>query len=139
MMRWLDHFTVVLLDMNGTFMFGHDRLGPSEDYFASYLGLGGGSLDRAQVQHALRATCDALLRDYAFAFHEIGHVPAAHAAFIARLSRTHQLGIVSNLCATPEPWLELFLRRTHHRADARFVRASAERLSRRRSRVVRWR
>lgn len=140
MMRWLDHFTVVLLDMNGTFMFGHDRLGPTEDYFASYLGLGGGSLTRGQVQQALQATCDALLRHYAdptrfedfpaldealreyagvpeceierlrqvFARHEMGSVPEAHAAFIARLSRTHQLGIVSNLCATPEPWREQF-------------------------------
>src|SRR5262245_30289913 len=43
-----------------------------------------------------------------FAAHEIGEVPAAHAAFLHALSQTHHLGIVSNLCARPEPWLTGF-------------------------------
>ena len=45
-MRFLDQFSVLLLDMNGTFMFGHDRFGPDEDYFATYASLGGRNLDR---------------------------------------------------------------------------------------------
>jgi len=40
MPRFLDQFPVLLLDMNGTFMFGHDRFGPDEDYYATYRPLG---------------------------------------------------------------------------------------------------
>jgi len=46
----LSRFTVVLLDMNGTFMFGGDRFGPEQDYAATYRRLGGGSLT-ARVVH----------------------------------------------------------------------------------------
>jgi hypothetical protein len=48
-MRLLERFSVVLLDMNGTFMLGHDRFGPEQDYFATYQELGGRDLDREQV------------------------------------------------------------------------------------------
>lgn len=48
-MRFLDQFSVLLLDMNGTFMFGHDRFGPDQDYFATYQRVGGRSLDRESV------------------------------------------------------------------------------------------
>ena len=37
----LSRFTVVLLDMNGTFMFGGDRFGPEQDFAATYHALGG--------------------------------------------------------------------------------------------------
>ena len=40
-MRVLDRFKVILLDMNGTFMFGQDRFGPEEDFAATYRRLGG--------------------------------------------------------------------------------------------------
>lgn len=33
----LSPFAVVLLDMNGTFMFREDRSGPDQDYAATYL------------------------------------------------------------------------------------------------------
>ena len=139
-MRWFDRFSVLLLDMNGTFMFGHDRIGPSEDYFATYQTLGGQRLERDRLQEIMHATCNALLRDYesparfedfptlaqafleygrasesdlpllerVFAAHEIGCVPPEHSAFLARAATSHQLGIVSNICARPEPWLKLF-------------------------------
>jgi len=48
-MRFIDEFSAVLLDMNGTFMFGHDRLGPEEDYWETYRALGGSRLGRDQV------------------------------------------------------------------------------------------
>jgi FMN phosphatase YigB (HAD superfamily) len=37
----LGSFDTILLDMNGTFMFGHDRFGAGENYGATYKKLGG--------------------------------------------------------------------------------------------------
>jgi FMN phosphatase YigB (HAD superfamily) len=139
---WLAQFSVVLLDMNGTFMFGHDRIGPGQDYFETYRRLGGQRLDGQRVQQIMVATCNALLLEYerpervedfptlieafraygqapeselpllenVFAAHEIGHVPLEHGAFLAQAATSHCLGIVSNICARPEPWLELLRR-----------------------------
>ncbi len=136
-MRFLDRFSVILLDMHGTFMAGHDRFGPDEDYYATYRAVGGHGLDRDRVVRIIRTTCEAILRDYhdperfddfptlaealrrygaaedehlpileeVFAAHEKGHVPAAHQAFLRELGRSHHLGIVSNICARPGPWL----------------------------------
>ncbi|MCP5022352.1 MAG: HAD family hydrolase [bacterium] len=63
-MSFLDQFSVLLLDMNGTFMVGHDRFGPDEDYFATYVRLGGRDLDRASVSRIVNVTMDTLLRAY---------------------------------------------------------------------------
>lgn len=135
-MRFLDQFDVLLLDMNGTFMFGEDRLGPAEDFYATYRTVGGRRLSPAALNTIMRSTCAGLERDYetadkyddfpsvieafracgareedlpdleaVFAAHEIGYVPPAHAAFLRRVAATHRLGIVSNICAPPEPWL----------------------------------
>lgn len=59
----LHDLDVLLLDLNGTFMFGQDRFGPDQDYNATYQGITGrpfsGSL------HDLMATLlDDFLRDY---------------------------------------------------------------------------
>jgi putative hydrolase of the HAD superfamily len=62
--RFLDQFDVVLLDMNGTFMFGHDRLGPEEDFYRTYQAIGGRMLDRLAVTTIMRSTCDALQSAY---------------------------------------------------------------------------
>lgn len=52
-------YPVWLLDMNGTFMFGGDRFGPSEDYGATYAACGGTlGTDKAQ---ALISACFAYL------------------------------------------------------------------------------
>ena len=136
-MRFLDKFSVLLLDMNGTFMFGHDRFGPEEDYYATYCAEGGSALGRDQVERIMVAMLEPLLRDYynperfddfpslaeafrryggaeekdipdlerVFAAHEMGHVPPGHEAFLREVARTHHLGIVSNICARPEPCL----------------------------------
>lgn len=63
-MRFLDRFSVVLLDLHGTFMVGHDRFGPEEDYYETYLAAGGRSLDRESVFRVIRTTCEGILRDY---------------------------------------------------------------------------
>lgn len=134
---FLDRFDVILLDMNGTFMFGHDRFGPDEDYFATYRAVGGRRLSREELLRVMAASLPTLLRLYEtpahfddfptlgevfsryggvddeelphlerlFAAHEIGAVPAPHAACIQTLSTTHGLGVVSNICAHPGIWL----------------------------------
>ena len=133
-MRFLDRFDVVLLDMNGTFMFGHDRLGPEEDFHRTYLAVGGRKLDRPAVMAIFGATCEALQSAYddpayfddfptlgealplhgrapldevgilekVFALHELGSCPPEHVRFLHQLARTHQLGVVSNICAPPD-------------------------------------
>jgi putative hydrolase of the HAD superfamily len=136
-MGLLDSFSVLLLDMNGTFMLGHDRFGPAEDYFATYRALGGRALPRARVQKIMHTTYDAIIRDYhsperyddfptlteafveyggapeaecpileqLFAAHEIGYVPEECQEFLRSRARSQYLGVVSNICARPEPWL----------------------------------
>lgn len=63
-MSFLDQFSVLLLDMNGTFVFGHDRFGPDEDYFATYVRAGGRNLDRDRVSRIVNVTIEALWRAY---------------------------------------------------------------------------
>jgi FMN phosphatase YigB (HAD superfamily) len=63
-MTVLDRFRVVLLDLNGTFMFGQDRFGPGEDFAASYRSVGGRALEPRQVEWAVRACYDRLAADY---------------------------------------------------------------------------
>jgi FMN phosphatase YigB (HAD superfamily) len=139
-MRFLDNFSVILLDMNSTFMFGHDRFGPEEDFYVTYRATGGRALRRDRLYEIMRATMEPFLHDYydpkrfddfpslaeafrryggaekddipdlerVFAAHEMGQVPPDHEAFLREVSRTHHLGIVSNICARPEPWLAYF-------------------------------
>jgi hypothetical protein len=134
----LDRYRVVLLDLNGTFMFGGDRFGPGEDFHATYRSLGGSSLSAAQVEAAVRSCYARMAIDYedparhddfprvaevlravapglpeaeidlldrAFAAHEVGRVPDAHAAFLRRLAGTHRLGLVTNVWSGKGPWL----------------------------------
>ena len=49
----LSSFGGVLLDMNGTFMFGGDRFGPEQDYGATYRALGGQGLALEVVQRTI--------------------------------------------------------------------------------------
>lgn len=133
---FLDQFPVLLLDMNGTFMFGHDRFGPNEDYYATYRALGGSRLRRGELLDIFNPSLEELLRVYdtperiddfpslaevfathgaaaddiallegVFAAHEIGEVPQAHAETLRQLARSHELGVVSNLCSHPKSWL----------------------------------
>ena len=63
-MRFIDQFQVILFDMNGTFMFGHDRLGSDQDFFATYRNLGGARLTSDEVQERVLRICACLQRDY---------------------------------------------------------------------------
>lgn len=140
--RFLDQFTTILLDMNSTFMFGEDRFGADEDFFATYKQFGGVNLDRLSVNAAIRCCYTAMSQEYedplkiddfpslreglerytrventelalleaVFAYHELGHIPDAYAACLQRLSRSHRLGVVSNIWAKKPPWLAEFKR-----------------------------
>lgn len=48
-LRFIERYEVILLDMQGTFMFGGDRFAEGEDYAGTYRALGGGRLDGARV------------------------------------------------------------------------------------------
>lgn len=55
----LDRFSVVLLDMNSTFMFDEDRFGPEHDYAATYRSFGG-RLPSGHVRRLVQACYDRL-------------------------------------------------------------------------------
>jgi putative hydrolase of the HAD superfamily/5'-nucleotidase len=63
-MSGLDHLDVLLLDLNGTFMFGHDRFGPGEDFAATYRRLGGSRLRADLVDQFIRTAFEGVLRVY---------------------------------------------------------------------------
>ena len=65
----LDRFSVLLLDMNSTFMFGEDRFGADEDFGATYHAVGGRALSPREVGRAIRA---------AFAFLDVRYADAAY-------------------------------------------------------------
>ncbi len=56
----LARFPAVLLDMNGTFVFGGDRFGPDQDYAATYRALGGSRLAKEVVHDVVTACFDTL-------------------------------------------------------------------------------
>jgi putative hydrolase of the HAD superfamily len=139
----LNKFKVLLLDMNKTFMFGEDRFGTQENFFETYLALGGGELSQAEVNQAIRACYEGMALDYrnpakfddfsqireglclyagisedratelsllegVFAHHELGHIPPDYAAFLVKLSHSHELGLVSNIWSNKYLWLKEF-------------------------------
>ncbi|MBU8546116.1 HAD family hydrolase [Roseomonas sp. ROY-5-3] len=52
---WLARFKAILLDMNGTFMFGHDRFLPRTNYWSTYVAIGGQVLTEEEVDTAICA------------------------------------------------------------------------------------
>ena len=63
----------VLLDLNGTFAFDCDRLGPTEDFHLTYRDLGGQKLKGDMVRRAVLDTCLHL--------HNVGRDPSMFASF----------------------------------------------------------
>jgi putative hydrolase of the HAD superfamily len=60
----LSQFNVLVLDMNATFMFGEDRFGSGEDFYATYRAFGGTALDRDQVRASVRGCYEWMLNLY---------------------------------------------------------------------------
>ena len=107
----LSRFTVVLLDMNGTFMFGGDRFGPEQDFAATYHALGGRRLPTRVVHDAVlacfetlgviyedSARCDSFpavldtLRDLPM----IRNLPENELELLERVIAEHELGTISD-------------------------------------------
>lgn len=57
-------FDAVLLDMNGTFMFGHDRFDKAEDYYSTYRVLGGVAYDAETVNRVINTCCEDVAAKY---------------------------------------------------------------------------
>ncbi len=55
-----DTIQTIFLDMNGTFVFGHDQFGPGTDYFPAYRAVGGARLDREALNVKVRQVVDRL-------------------------------------------------------------------------------
>jgi HAD superfamily hydrolase (TIGR01549 family) len=94
----LSRFTVVLLDMNGTFMFGGDRFDPQQDFAATYRVVGGRRLARQVVQDSVLSCFEALGVIY--------EDPARCDSFPAVLDTLEQLPITRNLPASELTLLE---------------------------------
>lgn len=120
-MRLLERFPVLLLDMNSTFMFGEDRFGPEEDFYATYRTLDGNRLSAAEVTRAIRACHEGMLREYRSPEHHddfpsvveglrrYAKVAEADLAALEAVLVAHELGVV------PPAYAELLQRlaRTH--------------------------
>lgn len=99
-------FKALLLDMNGAFMFGHDRFGESEDFFAAYEACGGGALRAEAVREAILATFNGMMIEYrdparvddfpsvAEALGRYAAVPDAEVAALVRAFAVHEQGRV---------------------------------------------
>jgi FMN phosphatase YigB (HAD superfamily) len=60
----LDTVSIVLLDMNSTFMFGEDRFSATEDYYLTYQSVGGNRLGANEVHEAIQRCYEGLSLDY---------------------------------------------------------------------------
>src|SRR5437868_1110797 len=109
--RLLDRFPVLLLDMGGTFMFGHDRFGAEEDFFATYRSLGGHRLGADEVTFYIRNCYEGMLRDYTDpacydnfpslreAFRRYARPPEEELLLLELVFALHEVGEVSESCA----------------------------------------
>ncbi|MDQ2078406.1 HAD family hydrolase [Marinimicrobium sp. ABcell2] len=134
----------VLLDMNATFMFGHDRFGENENYGAYFKEIGG-TLPEDDVQRiiqkvfsyleprfpdpkyrecfpSLDAALDVVLQGHrvstsdrqrliaTFSHHECGIIPPEYWEALRELASTYQLGLVADIWAPRQRWIEEFER-----------------------------
>ena len=123
-MSILRRYSALLLDMNGTFMFGHDRFGSDQDYHATYRALGGRRLGPPAVHGAITSCYETLetiyndarcfdsfpkVRDQLRTLPETRDLPETELALLEEVVASHELGRV------PEEYAETLrnLARTH--------------------------
>ncbi len=136
----LKRYAALFFDMNGTFMFGHDRLDQQQDFYTTYQQLGGASLTQPELQQWVISCCDFLRQRYddvnyytdfprlaealsslgartdieliaaVIARHERGEVPDWAAQCLHTLAQTQRLAVVSNVWADSEIWRAEFQR-----------------------------
>jgi len=141
-MKLLEKYRVLLFDLHGVIMFGHDRFGAQEDFYRTYHALGGRRLSVDEVRRCITQCYEGMRADYhnparyddfpsvregltrygdapadeldlleqVFSLHECGLIPTECAELLSRLSRTHRLGLVSNIWAPRYLWEREFER-----------------------------
>jgi FMN phosphatase YigB (HAD superfamily) len=104
--RFVDQFRAICFDVNGTIMFGGDRLDEGQGFFRTYTRLGGGRLTADRVHFAVRETCRFLSRAYedparvdsfssvAEAIRSCTHLAADEASLIERVISMHEIGAI---------------------------------------------
>jgi HAD superfamily hydrolase (TIGR01549 family) len=112
--RQLSRFAVVLLDMNGTFMFGGDRFGPEQDFAATYHRLGGRGLTARAVREGVLACfeelgviyedstrCDSFpaVLDTLLDLPLTRNLPESELTLLERVIAEHELGAISDTYA----------------------------------------
>ncbi|MBW4689542.1 MAG: HAD family hydrolase [Komarekiella atlantica HA4396-MV6] len=108
-MSLLERFKVVLLDMNGTFMFGGDRFSESEDYAKTYHAIGGQKLTDSTVNNAIQACYNTMavyyedlerynsfpqIVDTLRTFPQIAGIEEQDILYLAQVIALHELGKV---------------------------------------------
>jgi putative hydrolase of the HAD superfamily len=108
----LDEFRVILLDMNGTFMFGEDRFGPNEYFYEAYRALGGNALSPDEVDSSIRDCHQSLWKLYenparyddfpsvAERIRRFGGAPEAELPLLEQVFAAHELGSIPPEYAT---------------------------------------
>ena len=136
-MSFLSRFDAVLFDLNGTLAEGFDRFGNDQDYHATYTRLGGNTFSSPVLRTLVEQSLDRCLRRYeqgpwdpfpaysefleiadagqkalvedVVAEHELGTIANARLEWLRRLSRTHGIGLVTDVWA-PSRRLLAYLR-----------------------------
>lgn len=101
--------STLLLDMNGTFMFGHDRFGNDEDFLPAYARHGGAQLTADALNDAVRRAVRRLNGLYddgredarfpsvgAVVDEVLGHLDSTQRALVEQVIADHELGVVSS-------------------------------------------
>jgi HAD superfamily hydrolase (TIGR01549 family) len=108
-----EHIRTLFLDMNGTFMFGHDRLGEDEDFYPAYLNQGGNNMASDLLNASVRKVIARLDELYFSGSHDSdfpqvlaiaaevlsGDACAEDMARVERIIAAHEIGEVSDLNA----------------------------------------
>jgi len=120
-MKLLERYPVVVFDMHGVLMFGHDRFDAAQDFHRTYRAVGGRRLTEDDVRRAIlacfdgmRADCETPARYDDFlslreALQRYGDAPERELDHMTLVFALHECGLV------PDPCAELLSRlaRTH--------------------------
>ena len=111
--RFIDQFTVILLDLHGTFMFGGDRFSETEDFGLTYRELGGRALGDDEVRRLVLEVCAAMEQAYAdprynehfpSVWHCLEHItrpqdlPGWEVRLLERVIAHHEVGVIPSAC-----------------------------------------
>lgn len=107
----LRSFSIILLDLNGTFMFGHDRFGADQDYLWTYRSLGGRFLNGSRLGRLVEScytSLDCCYRDPAYSecfpsvastvagLPEVKDLSDVELDLVERVIGAHEVGTVSD-------------------------------------------